>query len=633
MKFRFVIIVVLASLLSACNLTMAADVTPPPNYVPPTPMPTLGPLFPAQAPSTANGALIFAEKCAACHGETGLGDGEQGIQLGVPVPAFGLPDVARPASPAQWYTMVTRGNMERFMPPFGSLNDQERWDVVAYAMTLHMTEAELAKGKELFEANCANCPTDMFTNQANMSELSEVELARLIQEGNDQIPPFGATLSEEDVWAVTAYLRSLSFDTAPIAAAIASTPTPEAVTATEAPVTAEAGTPSAEGTPIGTEQTPATSEATAVIQDGFGNVSGSVENNTGADLPSDITVTLRGYQHGADPNTGPEEVFSEQAPVNEDGTFVFENVEMPLDRIFVAELTVDGMDLRSGFAIVEEGDTALNLPPIKLYGKTEDTSKLVIDEARIFFEYGENEIKVYNVYSFRNPSEEIVVVRLNEQGEIPFLKSPAGASGVGYEAMQDSENFMEVENGFAIPPSENPYGLIASASLPKEKEFEYSQEFVLPAATVTVFTPEGVNVKSEGSNDLGVQTIQDFNFQIYELDGVGAGEQVKLTVSGTPKESDTTAAPEPAASNQNLLIGAGALGVALILAGVWMYLRDRKRGEGVGGEEAEEDEFESEEAVLDAIVALDDLYRERKISEAAYQKRRLELKEILKEKM
>src|SRR5512134_754338 len=194
MKSRFVIIVILTFILTACNFTMAADVTPPPNYVPPTPAPTMGPMFPAQAPSTENGALIFAEKCAACHGATGLGDGEQGIQLGVTVPAFGLPDIARPASPAQWYTVVTRGNMERFMPPFASLNDQERWDVVAFAMTLHMSEQELATGKELFEANCENCSTDFFTDQSKMSELSEVELARIVKEGNDQVPAFGAAL-------------------------------------------------------------------------------------------------------------------------------------------------------------------------------------------------------------------------------------------------------------------------------------------------------------------------------------------------------------------------------------------------------------------------------------------------------
>jgi mono/diheme cytochrome c family protein len=216
--------------------------------------------------------------------------------------------------------------MQRFMPPFASLNDQERWDVVAYAMILHMTEEDLAKGKELFEVNCANCSTNFFTDQAKMSELSDVELARIVKEGNDEVPPFGAALSEEDVWAVTAYLRTLSFDASPIAAAPVSTATPAAVTVTETSATAAAGTPSVEETPLGTEQVPATSEATAVVQEGFGNVSGSIENKTGTDLPSDLQVTLRGYHHGADPNTGPEEVFSQEAPVNEDGSFVLENV-------------------------------------------------------------------------------------------------------------------------------------------------------------------------------------------------------------------------------------------------------------------------------------------------------------------
>ena len=623
MKFRFAIIpaiAALAFLLTACNFTLAEDITPPPNYVPPTPAATLGPLFPAQAPSTANGEVIFAEKCAACHGETGLGDGEQGIQLGVTVPAFGLPEIARPASPAQWYAVVTQGNMERFMPPFVSLSDQERWDVVAYAMTLHISEEELAKGKELFESNCADCSTEFFQNQERMSEFSEVELARIVKEGNDQVPPFGASLSDDDVWAVAAYLRTLSFDTAPVVSA------PAQATATLSATDAE--TPSA----AGTEQAPITPEAegTVVVEAGFGTVSGSIENKTGTELPSDLKVTLRGYDHGADPSAGPQEVFVEEALVDENGDFVFENVELPLNRIFLAELTFDGVDLQSGFAIAKEGNTSLTLPPITLYNKTEDISALVVDEARIFFEYGTDSVQVFNVYSFRNPGDEIIVVKVNEKGEIPFLKPPEGASGVGYEYMQDSEPFQQMENGFAIPPSEGSYGMIAFASVPKAKEFEFSQEFVLPASMVTVFVPEGITIQSDRSTDLGLQSIQDFNFQIYELGSMAAGETLDLTVSGTPQEPASTSAPEAAAPNQNLLIGAGALGVALILAGAWMYLRDRSRAEEIDSGEDESNEFNSSEDVIDAIIALDDLHRARKISDEAYQKRRAELKEILK---
>ena len=624
MKFRFAVIVALILLLSACNFTLAEDVTPPPNYVPPTPAPTLGPLFPAEMPSSENGAVIFAEKCAPCHGATGLGDGEKGIQLGVPVPAFGLPEVARPASPAQWYTVVTRGNMQRFMPPFVSLSDQQRWDVVAYAMTLHITEEEIAKGKELFETNCESCSTDFFRDQMKMSALSEVELARIVKEGNEQMPPFGANLSEDEVWAVAAYLRTLSFDTTSIVSAPASTATPGTLLPTDA------ATAVAEGTPIGTEQALATREVTSGA--GFGTVSGSVENKTGAKLPADMKVTLRGFDHGADPNAGPQEVFTQEATVNLDGSFVFQNVEIPLNRIFIAELNFEGTNLRSDFAIVKEGDTSLSLPPIKLYNQTTDTSKLTVDNARILFEYGTESVQVYNVYSFRNRSDEMIVVSLNENGEIPFIKSPAGSSGFGYEAMQDSEPFLQTENGFVIPPSEKSYGLIAFASLPRAKEISFSQEFVLPAATVTVFVPEGVTVESAQSSDLGVQAIQDFNFQIYELNSVSAGEKVQLMISGTPKEGTASSTSATSSSNQNILIGAGSLGLALILAGAWMYLRDRNRSENVDHED-EEDEFGSAEDVMDAIIALDDLYRAKKISDTAYQKRRTELKEILKGKM
>src|SRR5512143_4331115 len=142
MKSRLLLVLVPAAMiLAACNFTLAADVTPPPDYVPPTPMPTLGPLFPASAPDLHDGAVIFAENCVPCHGERGLGDGPQSMQLPVTVPGIGLPEVARSAKPADWFKIVSQGNLDRFMPPFGgSLSDQQRWDVVAYALSLHTTQ-------------------------------------------------------------------------------------------------------------------------------------------------------------------------------------------------------------------------------------------------------------------------------------------------------------------------------------------------------------------------------------------------------------------------------------------------------------------------------------------------------------
>lgn len=192
MKSRFIILLTLAALLLSSCISLAEDVTPPPNYVAPTPRPTAAPVWPENAPSAASGAPIFAEKCAPCHGETGLGDGSQSDQLPNPATALGDANVAMQTTPANWYTAVTQGNIESFMPPFNSLSDTERWDVVAYAYSLSTSADEIALGEEIFQAECAAChgkdgkgsvaPVD-FTDQSFMSTRSAAMLTEIIVNG------------------------------------------------------------------------------------------------------------------------------------------------------------------------------------------------------------------------------------------------------------------------------------------------------------------------------------------------------------------------------------------------------------------------------------------------------------------
>jgi hypothetical protein len=75
------------------------------------------------------------------------------------------------------------------------------------------------------------------------------------------------------------------------------------------------------------------------------------------------------------------------------------------------------------------------------------------------------------------------------------------------------------------------------------------------------------------------------------------------------------------------MIAGGSLGILLILAGAFLYFRDRQRPPQV----AEGSGFDSPEEVMDAILALDDLHRAGKIADEPYRKRRDDLKEILKE--
>ena len=628
MKLRHTLLLaIIAILLAACNFTLAEDVTPPPNYVAPTPMPTMGPLYPASAPDTANGAVIYAEKCAPCHGSTGLGDGAQGKQLPVSVIPIGLPEIARKGLPSAWYTQVTQGNLDRFMPPFASLNDQERWDVVSYALTLHTTPEQIDLGKSLFETNCADCAKN-FNNLEMMSALSENDLIRIIKEGKDAIPAFGKDFSDDEALAVAVYLRTLTF--APPAQ-------PTVVPVTETPLSAEAGTPSAEITPVdGTQiavtpeagtQVSVTPEAAAVA--GVGSVRGSIENQTGADLPSDVKVKITAFEHGVDPNAGPQETASFESNVNADGTYLFENIEIPENRIYIAEVEVNGLAYQSEFAVVEAGMTELVISPIIIFATTDDFTVLRVDSLQMFFDFAsEGSVQIFAVYSITNTSDKTVVINMGAEQKVPFVAFPEGSEGLGYEAAQDSAAFLPTADGFAMPPSETPYGLIAFASIPKAKEIAISQSALLSIGELSLFLPEGVEAEGKTLTDDGVQAIQTTNFHVYTGSATNEGDKIEFTLTGEPK--DSTAVNPDVTQNKSLLIGIGGLGIALILAGVWMFMRDRRKT--VDEEEEEDDEFEDPESLMDAIIALDDLHRAGKLSDEAYQQRRTELKNALKRK-
>ena len=216
-------------------------------------------------------------------------------------------------------------------PPLpGSLTDQQRWDVVAYALTLHMPASQISRGQSLIQSGCADCPA-AFGDQEKMAALSEKDLVAMIRNGSGSQAAFGKDLSDDDAYAVAEYLRSLTFSAAPQVAS-ASTPSagqgptevssPESVT----PAAASGATPAA----------------------GIGEVTGSIEFPSGSKA-TNLTVTLHGFDHAPDQTSGPQEVLTLSAPAAADGSFAFENVGMPVNRIFLAEVNYAGITYRSDF--------------------------------------------------------------------------------------------------------------------------------------------------------------------------------------------------------------------------------------------------------------------------------------------
>ncbi len=614
MRFRTTLFVALITLLlAACNFTLAEDVTPPPGYVAPTPAPTHGPVYPAQAPNLQSGAIIYVEKCAPCHGDTGMGDGPQAEQLPVSVAALGLPDVAAQASPADWYLVVTLGNMDNFMPPFSSLSDQERWDVVAYAQSLSTSSAQISQGEELFKESCVDCPTDFFGDQEKMAALSKDALVNMLAEGGEGIPALGEKLSQEELGTVAAYLRTLTLSGSSLAAEPATTSSGESPSGAE------------------TQAPDATSEA-ALVPVGFGSISGVLVNGSSGDVPAGATVTLHGFDHGTDPSGTPQEVITQTVETDANGAYTFDDVSYPEGRIFLAEASYKDIVFQSDLVVSDPTLDELTVPDIMVYDSTTDNGGLVVEQLHVSFDMAtEGSVQVFELFTISNLGDKAYVFS-TDGTTLPFMPLPEGAVNVGLELSQDSAPLMPTESGdYAIPPSEKFYSIIAYFNMPYDKSLDLSQPLEIPVSSALIIVPEGIKVKADDLTDAGIQqTQQGFNVQIYSSNALSAGTQLDMTLSGNVK---ATGAGVVSDNRQTLLIGAGAFGLILILAGVWMFLRDRGKvdEEDFEDDEQDEEEFESAEEVMDAIIALDDLHLAKKIPDEAYQLRREELKARLKE--
>ncbi|MAU10662.1 MAG: hypothetical protein CL607_12630 [Anaerolineaceae bacterium] len=91
------------------------------------------------------GAVIFAEHCVSCHGETGQGDGPVAIEAGLEIPDFGNRQTSASQSFATWTNTIRFGRLDSLMPPWeNTLTEAELQAVAEYTFTLWQQTADIA---------------------------------------------------------------------------------------------------------------------------------------------------------------------------------------------------------------------------------------------------------------------------------------------------------------------------------------------------------------------------------------------------------------------------------------------------------------------------------------------------------
>lgn len=624
--------------IGGCSFSLAADITPPPGAEQVAisrtqAAETIKDIYPLVPPDPSRGKEIYAEKCAPCHGSTGEGDGPRAAQLSNPVPPLASSELSRKTSPARWFSIVTLGNLERFMPPFPSLSDSQRWDVVAYALSLSAPQASIDEGRRLYEQQCARChgedgkgdgpeavtlpkaPTNL-SDLAFISSQSGVDLYTSISIGvPPAMPAFGEQLSEAQRWALVDYLHSFTFIV----------PAEQALQ----PPTPEAGTPppGLTETPPPAEPVQLTPQSTVTIPaqepSNMGAITGKVINGSGGDVPSDLEIRLQGYDDM-------QVVFTQTTTIKADRTFFFPDVEMVEGRVFIAMAEYGGTTYASDVNVVPPQATTLDMP-ITIYETTTDPSVIKVDRLHLFFDFlDESTIRVVELYIMSNTSKTTLIPSAPGQPSVRF-KLPVGSSNLEFQDSVLGERYVATPDGFgdtyAIRPGSGNYQILFSFTMPYNRKLDLIQPVLLPIDAVVVLVPEGtLKVRSPMLKDDGKRDAEGAVYHLYSGESISPGQELQLTLSGQFGGSGFSLS---AGSRTSLIFGLVIFGVAFIVAGIWFYRHIRL-------EELDEEEInaitkpETAEGVMDAIIALDDLFQAGGLPEEAYRQRRAELKERLK---
>lgn len=580
-------LVLAAGLLTGCSL--AEDVTPPPALAtaqaaaPATPAaPT--PAAPRAPADLAAGAALYGERCAPCHGPAGLGDGAQAAALPFPPAALAQPDLARRASPTDWYQMVTAGDIERFMPGFASLSDAQRWDVVAYAFSLSTTAGEVGRGRELFARACAECHTGAaaLDAPARLAGLSAAALHAVISAGRPPaMPGFAETLSDEERWALAAYLRSLAFGSAaaPLPAVEAATPAPEAPSPEPAPPTPEA---------------PA-----------LGTVRGQVVNGTtGAAPPRGLTVTLYAVD-------GESEHEIARAAVDAEGRFVIEGVAPAAERLYYAVAEYQGVEyLSPGAHFLPELAAPLELPLVVFETTTDRGAARVAQLHWIVLSPEPGLLRASEVWVFSNLGDRTLA--LPEGQALLEIALPDGAQLLEIRPSRASDRFALTAGGFSyatdLEPGTSSAQLIVTYDLPFDGRAEFAQPLDLAVQSVVILAgPDALTVRGAGISDAGATSMGGLAMRQYLAGPLAAGETLAFAV-GAP------------AFPLEALIG-GAVLLAAVAAAAIGWLRRRPRPA-----RAAEAPPPDRQALLLRIAALDDDFEAGRAPEAEYRRRREALK-------
>ncbi|MGD8822662.1 MAG: c-type cytochrome, partial [Anaerolineales bacterium] len=588
---------------------------------------------PATSPDLDSGMAVYLDKCIQCHGPQAMGDGEMASSLESPPPALADPEIARLSAPADWYTVVTLGRMEKFMPPFSSLTDQERWDVTGFLLSIGLAGEDSEAGQSLFEANCAECHLGdnpvggSLVDSALLAEFSRQDLFDVIEAGLDGMPGFGGDLSPDEIWALAAYVQQSNITSqAQAPQATSAEPMVESSPAVE-PAGTETLDQPAEGTlsaePTGEvepTQEP-TQESAAPTENVLSAIAGQVVQGTsGADLPTGLIAQLIGIEENAI-------VVDRETPISPDGEFRFEDLEAVPGRVYAVVVEYQGVPYFSDGTHLVSDEPVTDLTVV-IHETTTSPDQLLIQRVHLIADpSATGQVIITELWVVVNIGDRTIFDPAG--GASMQVTLPEGYSDLEFFDESAQQRYRLTDNGFDYTGSLVPgfeTEVVFSFTLDFDNQLDYEQVVDYPVGAVVALIPEGsLTISGDAVTDRGVQDMGGTPLHTYDLPAIEAGQAIEFRLRATGSAGDETAF-------SGLVIGLAVLGVGLMTAGVLWYRQSRATEDDEQPQEPVDLSAERDQ-LLRQMAELDDAFESGDVNQASYEKQRAKLKEQVRRLM
>lgn len=577
-----VLIAILSLTLAACQGNLAGEpqivsTLPPPTAAPPTAEGAAGADtggdaasadVPQSAPNVGMGAAVFvANNCAECHAIDGSGNSESYESGQIPYPGDMTDRVAVAAdTPEQWFQIITNGNLENLMPPWGgSLSTAERWAVAMYVYTLSYAPEQIEQGETVFAAHFADLDAFDFSDPAAMVSVSDQQIYDTFA---DSAPE---SVSEDDIWNAAAYARTLSLSGVDTLGA-----DPAEMAA------AGAGADTADGAGMG-------ESAETTVESVVGNITGEIVNGTqGGTAPDEATITLYVLNQGMQ---GMSMIDTREIETT-DGTYTFEGVDISPDYTYVTMTSYRDHQFLSEprRGMLELTDNALELP-IEVYELTEDKAVVSIERMVMQVTAVDHGLQIAQVATFTNSSDRVFTSSqaLDEEGTrfgstVMFL--PPGAAVMGFGSTNpdryvvSDEDFAVIDTIPLMPGEEHIMQVVYL--LPYDAAgaiIEHPVAYDFDGSVRLLVSPESLTVDSEQLERMGEQQFGQDVFAEYGSDvALTEGGAISYELSGEAAAAPMTTAAATGGSDNTLpMILFAISGVLAVTAGgLWAYGRMNK---------------------------------------------------------